>query len=110
MPEGFPVAGAVGDSVARYRLLFSDGGTQDIPLRNGFEVVQANTIYVATRINPIATAAPRALWFMRDLAREQYQFLLYTIQTGGREVRSLTCTHQSGQPPLVFLAITAELA
>jgi hypothetical protein len=110
MPEGYPVVGAGGDVVARYRLTESGGQAQEIPLRNGFEVVQANTIQLATRINPVATEAQRALRFVRFEAREQYQFLLYTIDTGGREIDTLSCVHQAGQSPLMILAVTAELA
>jgi hypothetical protein len=110
MPDGYPIAGNTGDIVASYRVAYRGGESREIPLRSGFEVARSNAIHVATRIDPIATAAPRALWFLRDKAREQYQFLLYTIETGGREVESLACSHQPGQAPLLFLALTAELA
>lgn len=110
IPGGFPVSGKPGEVVAVYRVVFSGGATKEIPLRNGYEVAQANTIHGATRINPIATEAQRALWFRRDLAREQYQFLLYPVETGGRMVESITCSHRSGQQPLLLFAITAEMA
>ncbi|MCZ2077671.1 MAG: hypothetical protein LC130_22030 [Bryobacterales bacterium] len=110
LPNGFPVTGVPGEIVARYRIVYGDGDRKEIPLRQGFEVARANTIHVATRINPIAMAAPRALTLVRDSAREVFQFLLYSIDTGGREVTNLTCIHEAGKPPLLLLAVTAELA
>jgi hypothetical protein len=110
MPDGFPLTGAPGETLARYRVTYTDGESKEIPLRQGFEVARANTIHVATRINPIAMAAPRALWFVRNREREVFQFLLYSIDIGERDVASLTCTQESGKPPLMLLAITAELA
>lgn len=106
--KGFPVVGKDGDTVAIYTLEFSDGTTRDIPLRNGYEVVQANIITDATRLGAEATEAQRALLYMKDLAREQYQILLYSIPVDGKTVSKLRCKLNGDQPPLGIFAITAE--
>ena len=41
--EGFPLAGKDGEQVASYTLEFSKGKNREIPLRNGYEVAQANS-------------------------------------------------------------------
>jgi hypothetical protein len=106
--KGYPVAGNDGDKVASYTLEFSDGTTREIPLRNGYEVVQANIITDATRLGAEPTEAQRALFFMKDLAREQYQILLYSIPVEGKNVARLRCKLNAGQPPLGIFAVTTE--
>ena len=70
---------------------YADGTTREIPLRNGYEVVQSNIIVDATRLGAEPTEAQRALLFAKDLAREQYQILLYSIPVEGKNVAKLRC-------------------
>jgi hypothetical protein len=109
LPGGYPAAGKPGEEIASYTVHPSRGTPRTIPLRNGIEVARANMIHTATRIDPIAAAAPRALVFVKDVVREQYQILLYSLPvTGG--VESITLRLKAGSEPLALFALTAERA
>ena len=109
-PQGYPLDGAFGETVATYTLQYANRRVQEFPVRNGIEVAQANRIYQATRIHPVATAAQPALEFVKDPAREQYQVLLWSIPVEGQKAVRLQCKLHSGQPALGIFAITAERA
>ncbi len=107
-PTGYPVVGKRGEVAATYHLRYSGGGERQVPVRNGIEVAQANLIDAATRIDPIATEAQPALKYVKDIVREQYQVLLWTLPLERGKVESLRCEMQGGGPPLAIFAITAE--
>jgi hypothetical protein len=107
-PTGYPVAGSDGEKVATYTLEYANGTTQEIPLRNGYEVAQSNLIVSATRLGTVLTQAQRALLFVKDLAREHYQILLYSVPLEGGELARLRCKLNGDQPPLGIFAITTE--
>lgn len=106
-PGGFPVDGAPGEQIGVYNVRFEGGKRQEVPLRNGIEVVRANIIHEATRIHPVATAAQQAFWFMKDWAREQYQGLLFSLPLEGGRVESVR-VQLTGPHPLLLFAITGE--
>ncbi len=109
IPAGFPVEGSDGEIVAVYTLRYASGRTQEIPLRNGYEVVQSNLISVATRINPEATETQRALVFAKDIAREQYQARLYTLPLAADKLSSLNCKlGASSSSGLAIFAMVVE--
>jgi hypothetical protein len=108
LPDGYPLRGRTGETVAVYSVIGANGASQDVPVRNGIEVAQANRIYQATRIDPVATEAQPALEFARDVVREQYQFLLWSVSIKPGRVQTLRCKLNSGQPNLAILAITTE--
>jgi hypothetical protein len=108
LPQGYPLRGRAGEIAAVYSIAGANGTAQDIPVRNGFEVAQANCIYDATRINPIAIEAQPALSFKKDVVREQYQFLLWSVSVKPGKIQNLRCKLNSGQPSLAILAITTE--
>jgi hypothetical protein len=110
LPAGFPVVGADGETVAVYTLRYASGKSREVPLRNGYEVAQANLISVATRIDPQATEAQRALVFTKDIAREQYQVLLYSLPLEGGRLASLHCQLRNQPSALAILAIAVEAA
>jgi hypothetical protein len=110
MPTGFPVQGRAGETVATYAIEFSSGARQEIPLRNGIEVTRANLIHEATRIEPVATAAPQALVFRKDPVRERYQVLLFSIPLKGEPVERVHVRLNAGAQPLLLFAIGAETA
>ena len=89
LPTGYHVLGKRGETVAIYRVRCSGGHEREIWVRNGIEVAQANTIYQATRIEPIATAAQPALEYVKDIVREQYQVLLWTLPLERGKVETL---------------------
>ena len=103
-----PLIGQAGESVAVYTLQYASGKIQTLPIRNGIEVAQSNCIDAATRIVPVATAAQPAIEYIKDVAREQYQILLWSISTQPEELGSLKCQLNSFQPALAIFAITVE--
>jgi hypothetical protein len=107
-PVGYPVVGKRGERVATYRVRYSSGGERDVPVRNGIEVAQSNRIHVATRIDAVATGAQRALEYVKDVVREQYQVLLWSLPVERGRVESVRCKLEAGQPALGVFAITAE--
>jgi hypothetical protein len=110
MPVGFPIVGSDGDTVAVYTLHYASGKSRGVPLRNGYEVAQSNLIAVATRIDPLATEAQRALVFPKDLAREQDQVLLYSLPLEGGKLASLRCQLRDQSSTMAIFAITVESA
>jgi hypothetical protein len=108
LPEGYPVSGQRGEVIANYELTYGDGTRKNLPVRSGIEVAQANLIDNATRINPVATQAQPALKFVKDIVREQYQVLLWSIAVDNRELARLVCRLNGGQPALAIFAVTAE--
>jgi hypothetical protein len=107
-PQGYPLRGSAGENVAVYSIVGANGASQDVPVRNGMELAQANCIYEATRIDPIAQEAQPALEFKKDIVREQYRFFLWSVPVKAGRVQSVRCRLNSGQPSLVILAITTE--
>jgi Glycosyl hydrolases family 2, TIM barrel domain/Glycosyl hydrolases family 2/Glycosyl hydrolases family 2, sugar binding domain len=107
VPSGFPTTGQAGQTVATYRIRYAGGKVKEVLLRDGIEVALANLIYGSTRINPLVTSAQRVLEFVKDVARENYQVLLFSVPTGGGRIESVTC-QLVGQHPLLLFAITAE--
>jgi hypothetical protein len=105
---GFPSSGLDGEKIATYTLEYSDGRTKEIPLRNGYEIAQANLIQDATRLDPLTTESQRALIFVKETAREHYQILLYSIPLEGATLARIHCRLDGQQPPLALFAITTE--
>jgi beta-glucuronidase len=107
-PLGYPVVGKRGEKVATYRVRYNGGRELTVPVRNGIEVAQSNRIHVATRIDAVATGAQGALEFVKDVVREQYQVLLWSLPVERGKVESMHCKLEPGQPALAIFAITAE--
>jgi hypothetical protein len=107
-PQGYPIDGKAGELEASYLIRYAGGTESVVPLRHGHEVARANLVHVATRFDPAATHAQRALLFIKDHAREHYQALLYTLSLSGDVVESVVCRLASGQPPMMILAVTTE--
>jgi hypothetical protein len=89
-------------------LQYANGKTQTLPVRNGFEIAQSNRIHSATRIDPIAASAQPAVEYIKDIVREQYQLLLWSIPTNGSKLASMRCKLNSQQAPLAIFAVTSE--
>ncbi|HVT92946.1 MAG TPA: glycoside hydrolase family 2 TIM barrel-domain containing protein [Bryobacteraceae bacterium] len=108
LPSGYPLEGRRKAIAANYELHFSGGRTEVFPQRNGIEVARANRVHEATLICPLATAAPAALLFEKDPAREHYQVLLHTIVPRRPDrIVEMRCRLESG-PPLAIFAITVQ--
>jgi hypothetical protein len=108
-PQGYPIQGRHGEVCAVYRLKFASGKDIEIPLRWGYEIVQGNRIHGATRINPIAIGAQPVLHFVKDVAREDYQILLYSTQTFPVQgALSVTCEVRDKDMNLAIFGITGK--
>lgn len=108
MPGGYPIEGDAGETVATYTLHYASGKVREIPLRQGLEVARANVVFGATRFDPVATAAQRALLFVKNIANAQYQALLYSLTLEGGKVSSISCRLNRQQQPLLVFAVTSE--
>jgi hypothetical protein len=65
-------------------------------------------IYQTTRIDPIATKAQRALRFVKDPAREDYQVLLCSLPVRTQAIESIRYQLSAGEQPFLLFAINAE--
>jgi hypothetical protein len=104
------IAHYFGDVVAEYTLHFAGAETRVLPVRNGIEVAHANRIFEASRILPIALSAPPALEYVKDIVREQYQILLWSIPLEMKYLENIRCTLTCGQGNVAIFAITTENA
>ena len=105
---GYPTSVEEGAVAATLQLKGSATG-QNFPIRHGYEAAQGNMIFRAARIDPIATLAQPALHFVKDTAREQYQFLLYSVALKEQRLESLTYRLRPEEKlPLLLLAISTE--
>jgi hypothetical protein len=103
------LAGKAGEVAAIYQLLSSTGKVTEIPLRWGFEVVQGNMIHDGTRILPVAADSQPAIEYIKDVAREQYQILLYsTPEMNAETIASLRCKVLDARNWVALFAVTAE--
>ena len=64
----------------------------------GIEVAQFNCIDRATRIAPVAAAGQPAVEYIKDIAREHYQILSWSIPTQLDELVSLECRLNPNHP------------
>jgi hypothetical protein len=108
LPRGYPLLGQLEETVATYSIMGEDGSSQELAVRNGYEVAQANCIHDATRIDPIAVDAQPALEFTKDAARERYRFFLWSVPLKSDRIQKVICRLLSGQPSLAILSITTE--
>jgi hypothetical protein len=94
---------------ATYELVCANGTAIEIPLRWGFELVQGNMIHDGTRIQPVAAEAQAAIEYIKDVAREQYQILLYsTPRFEAGTIAALRCKVADERNWIAIFAVTAE--
>jgi beta-glucuronidase len=109
LPLGYPIIGKAGEVAATCELFFVNGTATEIPLRWGFEVVQGNMIHDGTRILPVAAEAQAAIEYIKDVAREQYQIMLYsTARFEAEAIASLRCKVADERNWIAIFAVTAE--
>ena len=87
---------------------YEDAGEQSVPLRHGYEAARGNMIYQTSRIDPIATRAQRALRYVKDSAREDYQILLYSTPVRETAVASVEYRLEPNEQPLLIFALSSE--
>lgn len=109
LPVGYPISGQAGEISASYELRTSTGKVKELPLRWGLEIAQGNMIHEGTRILPVAVLAPPAISYVKDVAREQYQVLLYSTPAfESDQIASLRCRVPVAGTWLAIFAVTAE--
>ena len=79
MPKGYPIDGVFGEKMGEIIVTYEDGNTQVNNLRNGYEITTACAWYGPSRINPVASEAPRAIKFINDMDREHFVANLYSL-------------------------------
>jgi hypothetical protein len=89
MPDGYPIVGRQNEEVGRYVIVYEDGERQVAPLRLGLEVTRSNLIAFASRINPVAALAERALIYEKHAFREIHQAWLLSLATKAKPITSL---------------------
>ncbi len=108
--DGFPVRGEAGAAVARYVLLYEDGTSTEVPLRNGMEVASSSMLARHSRMDPIATEAPRVLRITIDPDWEIYQVNYYCLPVDDAKVLArLRFESLSGDfHPLLYAVVAQE--
>ena len=72
IPWGYPLYGEHGTTDAFYKICYSDGSFQIIPLRNGIELTTALGQHGPSRIRPVAPGVDLAIEYHYDLNWENY--------------------------------------
>ena len=83
LPFGFPIDGKFGETAATLILEYADGTVTEHPIRNGKELTTATAWLGPSRINPVASGAPRAIHFVWNMDTEHYIANLLPITADG---------------------------
>ena len=72
LPSGYPVKGKLGEEIAKYVLVYTDGTKREIVLRNGIEITTSNIIWGPSRLNPVTSSVYQTLKITVDPIYEIY--------------------------------------
>ncbi|MBE6693150.1 MAG: hypothetical protein E7589_00080 [Ruminococcaceae bacterium] len=109
MPCGFPIGGKFGELAATLTLSYADGSQVDIPLRNGQEITTAAGWYGPSRINPVASGAPRALKIINDMDREHYVANLFRVDANSNvALNKITVSTAADTYQLLLYGVTVK--
>ena len=109
LPYGFPTGGEYGESVGKYIVKYADGSTQEVQLRNGYEITTALTIFGPSRIMPIAANTKKAVDFHYDKDSEVYTFSAIKIPVETKEIESVILKVNNEKYAVLLYGITAEI-
>ena len=91
MPKGYPIDGVFGEKMGEIIVTYEDGTETVTSLRNGYEITTACAWYGPSRINPVASEAPRAIKFINDMDREHFVANLYSLPAdSAKKVEKIT--------------------
>ena len=91
MPKGYPIDGVFGEKMGEIIVSYEDGTEAVTSLRNGYEITTACAWYGPSRINPVASEAPRAIKFINDMDREHFVANLYSLPTdSAKKIEKIT--------------------
>ena len=109
LPYGFPIDGKYGETAAILSLKYEDGSFSDIPLRNGKELTTATAWLGPSRINPVASNAPRAIHFVWDMDGEHYIANALPIKADGvKKLLSMSVRLENENYNLLIYGVTVE--
>lgn len=107
LPHGFPIGGAFGETAATLSLTYEDGETVTVPLRNGKELTTATSWFGPSRINPVASGAPRAIRFIWNMDGEHYIANLLPIEADkSRRLTQVTVKVENNAYNLLIYGVT----
>ncbi|MHB1293936.1 MAG: glycoside hydrolase family 2 protein [Anaerolineae bacterium] len=88
--DGYPLRGKVGEAAAGLTLRYCDGSAETLPLRHGYELASASLIGWSSRINALASKAPRIATITLDADREVYAINLLSVAADpGKQMESV---------------------
>ena len=107
--DDFHAVEYMGQIIGTLTLRFDSAEARKIPLRSGYEIALANQIDDATRVHHVVLEAQPAIRFQKDLAREDYQFLLYSSpKLLQKKLKSISYEINQAHTSLVILGVTVE--
>ncbi len=109
LPYGFPTYGEYGETVGEYIIDYTDGGVHKVPLRNGYEITTALTIYGPSRIVPVAANTEKVIDFHYDKDSEVYTFSVLKIPVENKEIKSITLRVDNKNYAVLIYGMTAEI-
>jgi hypothetical protein len=107
-PDGYPIAGTLGQQAALFSVYYENGRRQDVAVRHEFELARGNCIYQSGRIEPIALHAQPAVMFVRNTAREHYRLPLFSVNVESSQVASIAFKLKQEEQPILLFAVGAE--
>jgi len=83
LPAGYPVKGGLGEEIAKYVLVYTDGTKEEIVLKNGSEFTTSNIIWGPSRLNPVASNVYQTLKIAVDPIYEIYIVNCFILDVDG---------------------------
>ncbi len=106
--KGYPIQGIRGEILGVYRLRYTDGSVDTVPLRNGAEVVSACALIGPTRYEPRGSAVSKAFTLSYDKNWEIYQANLLRVPVQKKTLASVEAEVTAADCHLILYGITAE--
>ncbi len=78
--HAYPRAGAFGDSIGEYRLLYEDGSTETIRLENGVQFADYRLFFGFSHIDAVALETRQLVKYKSDAGAKSYQLRLFTYK------------------------------
>jgi hypothetical protein len=107
MPKAYPIDGIFGEKMGEIITTYTDGSKIAAALRNGYEITTTCAWYGPSRINPVASEAPRAIKFINDMDREHFVANLYSLTADiSKKVEKITLRVTSEGYNLLIYGVT----
>lgn len=107
--HGWPISGARTETIGRYLLVYTDGETAEIPLRNGLETATVFGLEGPTAIDPRASYSTRAFSFHYDQNWEEFHVgLMHIPASPEKTLCRITVETTNADYALLLYGITIE--